>query len=486
MNWRRLELSGTASPKTCKWIFDHPVYLEWSVSPQGPLWIKGKPGSGKSTLMEVIVQEFRQSAQRNGSLLLAFFFNAFGREPLEKSTAGLYRSLLHQLIDQDSPSLQEFRLVYEKRKQTQQHGKDEFSCWHDKEQNQLKEVFTQALERIAARGTKVTIFIDALDEAVQGSAQDVITYIHRLDKNLRHREPRTRICISCRHYPIYSATNRHEIFMEKYNEVDIGEFVRTELAEKGILRRETLENSGTLAALERELIKRACGVFLWAFLITPVVVRQLNVATPLPVILDSLDQAPTRLGEIYSDVIRNVIHPDFRVDSYRLLKWAIRNDEPLLLFRIAFSVHFTAAYAVPCTHPYLSEEVKDALEVRVGNFSGGLLEVKLDSGDRAAFFIHPTVKTFLEDEGLRLLSRLQGSESASSSSSFITVDSSDGFGSQPQGALGLPPSVSQRLPPAESRPRTGEAMFRGIQRKSFSFYTHIHFDAYEPTRDETQ
>ena len=376
--------------------------------------------------MEVIVQDSQQSAQRNGSLLLAFFFNAFGREPLEKSTAGLYRSLLYQLIDQDSLSLQEFRLVFEKRKQTQQHGKSEPSHWHDKEQNQLKEFFTQALERIAARGTKVNIFIDALDEAVQGSAQDVITYIHRLDKNLRHREPRTRMCISCRHYPIYTATNPHEIFMENHNKVDIREFVRTELAEKGILRRKFLEYSGILATLETELVNRACGVFLWAFLITPLVVRQLNVATPLGMILDSLDQAPTRLGEIYSDVIRNVIHQDLRVDSYRLMKWAVRNKEPLLLVHIALSVHFTAAYAIPRTHPYLSDEVKDALEIRVGNFSGGLLEVKPENRDRAAFFIHPTVKTFLKDEGLKLLYRLQGSESASSSNSSLTLDSSDG------------------------------------------------------------
>ncbi len=484
MNWRTLDLSGKASPKTCKWVFDHPVYLEWSASPQGPLWIKGKPGSGKSTLMEVIVQESRQSAQRDGSLLLAFFFNAFGIEPLEKSTAGLYRSLLYQLIDQDSSSLQEFRSVFEKRKQTQQHGKSEPSHWHDKEQNQLREFFTQALERIAARGTRVTIFIDALDEAVQGSAQDVITYIHRLDKNLRHREPRTRMCISCRHYPIYTATDPHEIFMENHNEVDIREFVRTELAEKGILRREFLEDSGILATLEWELVNRAYGVFLWAFLITPVVVRQLNVATPLQMILDSLNQAPTRLGEIYSDVIKNVIHQDLRVDSYRLMKWAVRNDEPLLLVRIAISVHFTAAFAVPRTQ-YLSDEVKDALEIRVGSFSGGLLEVKSESGDRAAFFIHPTVKTFLKEEGLRLLCRLQGSESASSSNSSLTLEFSDAHDLQVSDPrlpdLSFPASAGKRVSvprSARSHQKSMATMSRNLERASI--------DAYVTIEDETQ
>ena len=418
MNWRRLDLSDRASLETCEWVFGHPAYLEWSASPQGLLWIKGKPGSGKSTMMEVITDKFRKLAEHDKSLLLAFFFNAFGRQPLEKSTAGMYRSLLHQLIDQDPPSLEEFRLLYEKRKQTKNQTKGKMHIWHDKEQNELRMFLTQALESVAARGTQVIIFIDALDEAVEGSADDVITYLHRLDEKLRHRQPTARVCISCRHYPVYTAKGRHEIHMEKHNDVDIRSFVRTELADKGIMRRHFSENSDSLATLESGLVERACGMFLWVTMIIADVIRLLNLATPLQVILGSLYQTPsTRLGEIYSDIIQNVIHRSLRLDSYRLMDWASHHEEPLFLSRIALSIRFTAAFAIDQTHLYTSEEVKDALEMRVGNFSGGLLEVKPEKGDRAAFFIHPTVRTFLNDEGLRLLHRLQIAESANCSSS---------------------------------------------------------------------
>ena len=465
-------MSDKASPSTCNWVFSHPAYLEWSESPHGPLWIKGKPGSGKSTLMEEISQTFKESRKRNDSLLLAFFFNAFGSEPLEKSTAGMYRSLLHQLLDQDPLSLKDFQLLYEKRKQTQQHGKRKITGWHEKEQKQLKDFLTQALETIAARGTKITIFIDALDEAVQGSAQDVISYVHRLDEKLRNREPRTRICISCRHYPIYTAGNRHEIFMEKHNDVDIREFVRTELAEKGILRRDFLESSGALTTLKEELVKRACGVFLWAFLITPTVVRQLNVATPLPKILDSLDQAPTRLGEIYSDIIKNVIHQDIRPDSYKLMKWASSNNEPLFFVQIASSVRFTTAYTITLTQKSLSEEVKDALEIRVGNFSGGLLEVKIEDGDRAAFFIHPTVKTFLIDVGVGLLRRLKGAESADSSILNSPVEAAGQIWRPPQGH-------------GEDILRSGRPKLSGlVEYNSVKRPKEVLIDAHETTEDE--
>ena len=413
MTWRRLDLGDKAFPETCKWIFENKVYREWSTSPQGPLWIKGKPGSGKSTLMEVITRRLYCSAEQEGCLLLAFFFNAFGREPLEKSTAGMYRSLLHQLIERDDHSLKRFRAIYEGRIANAR-------CWYDEEQNQLKEVFAQALEDLAGRGKKVTIIVDALDEIVEGSAEGVITFLHRLDDSLRKLQPGTRMCFSCRHYPIYTTSNRHEIYMEKHNHVDIVKVVSTALTERSVLRFHALEREGHLATLKSELIKRACGVFLWVALITPVVVRQLNVPTPLDTIFASLDQAPTRLGEIYSDIIRNVIHQDLRTNSYKLMKWASRHEEPLWLANMVVSVHFTPAYTMSATDFGGSAEVQDVLEIRVGNFTGGLLEVKLESEHRAAFFIHPTVKTFLIDEGLRLLQQLQGSVSANSSTPDLT------------------------------------------------------------------
>jgi protein SERAC1 len=51
-----------ASDDTCAWIFDHHLYQAWSTrqdleNSHGILWIKGKPGSGKSTLMKFLVEK---------------------------------------------------------------------------------------------------------------------------------------------------------------------------------------------------------------------------------------------------------------------------------------------------------------------------------------------------------------------------------------------------------------------------------------------
>jgi len=77
-----------------------PEYLRWKApefraSHHGFLWIKGKPGAGKSTLMKHALRH-EQSLERRDTTIISFFFNARGHE-LEKTTEGMYRSLVHQV-----------------------------------------------------------------------------------------------------------------------------------------------------------------------------------------------------------------------------------------------------------------------------------------------------------------------------------------------------------------------------------------------------
>ena len=81
-----------AHAKTCRWLLQEPKYKDWLdaskvLSYHGLLWIKGKPGSGKSTLMKFIVTDTRK--RKVADLVISFFFNARGEE-LEKSTLGMY------------------------------------------------------------------------------------------------------------------------------------------------------------------------------------------------------------------------------------------------------------------------------------------------------------------------------------------------------------------------------------------------------------
>lgn len=117
--YRRQETISEAHEKTFQWIYElhkfdeanHPWdnFVHWLESGQNTYWIHGKAGSGKSTLMNYICQEDRTEASLKvwsgpkEVLRPSFFFwNAGGA--LEKSSEGLLRSLIYQIL-QKFPSL---------------------------------------------------------------------------------------------------------------------------------------------------------------------------------------------------------------------------------------------------------------------------------------------------------------------------------------------------------------------------------------------
>jgi hypothetical protein len=117
MNFRKIQLLGGTSGTTnsCKWIFDNPTYVTWFTSPDGALWIKGKPGAGKSTIMEFLVEHCEARQKTQSLILLSFFFNAFGIQELHKSPLGLYLTLLYQLMEQAPGTLKNFAEYCQKR-----------------------------------------------------------------------------------------------------------------------------------------------------------------------------------------------------------------------------------------------------------------------------------------------------------------------------------------------------------------------------------
>ena len=90
----------TSYGNTCKWLLQSTEYLDWLDAEKLPeyhgfFWIKGKSECGKSTVTKFVFNEIQKSLRN--TTLLSFFFNARGTE-LERTTFGLYRSLLVQLL----------------------------------------------------------------------------------------------------------------------------------------------------------------------------------------------------------------------------------------------------------------------------------------------------------------------------------------------------------------------------------------------------
>jgi hypothetical protein len=66
-------------PDMCEWILGLKHYTEWRDRDRGPLWIKGKPRAGKSTLITFLHKRLKKQLDPNAMLLE--FFNRTMNQP---------------------------------------------------------------------------------------------------------------------------------------------------------------------------------------------------------------------------------------------------------------------------------------------------------------------------------------------------------------------------------------------------------------------
>lgn len=163
----------------------------------GLFWIKGNPGTGKSITMKFLYQTL-QSQLRNAKMkdklkdkmVISFFFNACGNE-FEKSTLGLYQSLLFNLFQLES-NLQN---ALDRCQRSGYHHILE-SGW---QLQMLKEVFEDAVALLQAQRKQLYCYVDALDECPEDDVQDMISYFEDLVSSTDSQH--FRVCFSSRHYP---------------------------------------------------------------------------------------------------------------------------------------------------------------------------------------------------------------------------------------------------------------------------------------------
>lgn len=89
--------------ETCRWILEPDRsrgFHKWLRSGRGLYWISGKPGSGKSSLLNYIFKESVPGANSHSLLgewssadpvkVLSFFFSRLATDPLQKSFEALW------------------------------------------------------------------------------------------------------------------------------------------------------------------------------------------------------------------------------------------------------------------------------------------------------------------------------------------------------------------------------------------------------------
>jgi ankyrin repeat protein/nucleoside phosphorylase len=372
----------TAHAKTCRWLLSKAEYRDWlnvnkPSEHHGFLWIKGKPATGKSTIMKFA---YTYAKKNLTGTIISFFFNARG-EDLEKSALGMYRSLLFQLL-KSLPDLQD---VFDFLTPTAPISGD-FYRW---DIETVKSLFGFAIEKLGQRC--LTCFIDALDECGEDQVREMVTFFGQLGQLAASSQFQFRVCFSSRHYPYITIRKGTQLFLEgqEGHQQDIANYLHSELkAGHGEL----------VTQIEAEILERASGIFLWVVLVVQMLNKEYDHGR-IHALRKRLDEIPNGLNELFRDILtRDGQNMEELILCLQCILYAKR---PLKCEELYFAI--LAGVEPEALTAWSSEEItKQDMERFILSSSKGLAEVP-KSKNQTVQFIHESVRDFLKENGLREL-----------------------------------------------------------------------------------
>ncbi|PLB51475.1 hypothetical protein P170DRAFT_80243 [Aspergillus steynii IBT 23096] len=372
----RLEEIAEAHQETCKWILEREEYQAWMngvdlATHGGFFWMKAKPGAGKSTMMKYILSNINK--QQTDTLSLSYFFHAQG-VGLERSTIGMYRSLLHQLLTSKSvpSSAKNAYLSFVAGMQTEGVSVK----WRLRD---LKNILLSTIKSLV--GHRIILLIDALDECNQTEIGDMISFVQKMALSANAAGVKLSICLASRHYPQIRIEQGTEFILEYQEEhqCDMRKYVGKKLMGG---------RSKKVDEIREEICRRAAGVFLWVAL----VVRSLNEAFhsgKVHAVRQRLNEIPDGLDELFTDILtRDTNDVCELIICLQLVLFAQR---PLSREELYFAVMFATA---EIGQRDIDWPLDDFVGSFILNISKGLVEITRSKA-RTVHFIHESVRDFL-------------------------------------------------------------------------------------------
>ncbi|KAL2061254.1 hypothetical protein VTL71DRAFT_7527, partial [Oculimacula yallundae] len=408
----RLQSTSVAHPSTCSWLLAHPSFQVWSTRPHSLaspgrsnlLWIKGHPGTGKSTLMAFIHNHFTATYPRN--IHVSFFFHGNGTL-LQRSQLGMLRSLIHQLYKLSPPARTVIFRAYEEK--TRDFGARERSWEWPVEELQI--LLSEILCRKPLRGEEIVIFVDALDEADNLGdpllVGKLVEYFHRLNDRILSSGGTTRIAISCRHYPVIATNYGLVINVEEENMTGVELHVKYQLSRR--VQGWGQETEKDRHALEQAIVGKAEGVFLWVRLRLPEIVKNLNDgAWSLEMAPRLLEAESNELFTQYEGMLFQNIGVSLRKKALQFLQWVSLAERPLSVSEIRFAMACDDESMKPdmnsCQDAVDFIDSDGRMRLLIQSLSGGLVEVRQHDHGTTVQPFHQTVSSFLRLRGLHILS----------------------------------------------------------------------------------
>ena len=327
---RRQETVSEAYQRTFQWVYKPDAVgrsahhwdsiVQWFERGDGIYWISGKAGSGKSTLMNYICQDSRSQdllkvwSGTKDVLTLTFFFWKAGTS-LEKSTEGLLRSVLYQILNR-FPAL--IPSAYDERSDLSS-GQSAFGQTLAWTERRLLKAFHNLVPQVQKK-CRICIFIDGLDE-IGGESDAAIEMVKRMiSADLK-------VCLSSRPDLAYADAfdSCPMLRLQDLTELDIKTYLRDRLQPH--LQINTQED---VAGLIDRIALRAQGVFLWVDLVVKAMIKGLRNHDSLNQLRTRIDSTPSDIEALYAQMLSNV-EVAYREEAAQLFHMALEGFSNSLL-----------------------------------------------------------------------------------------------------------------------------------------------------------
>ena len=393
--------------------------MNWLSSSGGLFWIFGKPGSGKSTLMDYFVHKNRilsylQQHSPRSWIVLRFFFDFRTGKDVTNNLEGLLRSLLYQLI-KEMPQVNVLGL--------NDSEKDSISGWP---KHRLRDALHTSLES-AKKG--VCILVDGLDE-YEGSVLELVPFLQSLATSSDSESFPIKICVSSRPEPVISELLQHvpQLSMSDHNAHGIRSYCSLTLKE---IRLAVLGGLNILQ-ISQIIAERAEGVFLWARFALEELIQGNSSGETFEEMSERLNSIPDSLEGIYARILGR-IQPLAKKECMIMLQLVCFAKWPLSWQEHHAATEFAIGKDVVIFEPINDDKDPASMARKYDTFAKrlrakavGLLELvkeehrnKIDI--QSVKLIHRSVSTYLDQRGWQMLGESESYNPAVHESWYLGV-----------------------------------------------------------------
>jgi hypothetical protein len=401
---------------TLHWVFTDSIlglhgpvrvhFREWLEGRDGIFWLRGKAGSGKSTLMKFLcdypktLESLKVSAksQRHDKIAIGKYFFWNPGSPLQKSQEGLLRSLVFDILRWCPESIPEVGAKLRQRRSEISEGEEELWNW---------DLLWETLGRVISQNTSTTFcfFIDGLDE-FSGDSEHLIDTVKRLTSHSN-----VKICVSSRPWAEFvhefGDDDTRLLKLEDLNAQDIKNYVHEALSANSRFQRLAAKDDSALK-LKEEVATKSDGVFLWVYLVVRSLLEGIRYADSTQFLWKRLRAFPPDLDGFFTHMLKGIpkIYHCKTASTFKLAMTATSSLAAMVYYFVD-CIEEDGNFALSCKRGAMpiseAKQIIHDMALRLDGWTKGLLEVVHHSRGGPDYtqskveFLHRTARDFIAE-----------------------------------------------------------------------------------------